>query len=69
MQIITLPGFTAEVSLYKASGLRFQNTALARQYGSNNTTLVYPAASCSICGPCEDAGGICIYTRHGCYCV
>lgn len=28
-----------------------------------------PQSSCLlICGPCENAGGICVHTNHGCFC-
>lgn len=71
---MNMPRFSAEASLYKTSELGFRTNESARQFESDNGSLVYPAfwrpPSCAvICPPCEAVGGICIHVRGGCLCA
>ena len=65
-----MPGFTAEVSLYKVS-MEYEQVMSGLLAMPDPSQTVSPQVSCSFkfCRRCEEAGGECIHTRHGCFCL
>jgi hypothetical protein len=68
---MSLPGFTAEASLYKIS-VDYHQVRSGISAMPDPSQTVSPqllSSSRKFCWLCEQAGGDCICTPHGCYCI